>query len=232
MKKRFFKIIAVFLIGVLGGIFADQVLLPYFYKNNPNQRPVYINETKEIKIQENVVLTEAVEKVKNLVVGIKATKKSGAVITGSGLIISSDGLMVTLVSLAPSGAEVSLYLEDKKVTGQVLKRDIQENLALIKISESNLPTAGFGDFNSVKLGQRVFLMAAVFENDETNKLVNEGVVKIINKDYIKTNISESYSVLGSTLFDINGNILGLNFINNKKEIITMPSFKIKQLAGF
>jgi hypothetical protein len=59
MFKNIFKIIIVFLIGAVGGIFSEQILWPYFIERplfleySLEQNPVYITETKEITIQEN-----------------------------------------------------------------------------------------------------------------------------------------------------------------------------------
>ena len=81
MSKNIFRIIVIFVIGMVGGIFANQILWPYFgespfFYNQLANFPVSIGETKEITIQENVALQEAVEKVEKAVVGVRTNLKS------------------------------------------------------------------------------------------------------------------------------------------------------------
>src|SRR3990172_2201453 len=110
MLKNVSKIIAVFIFGVSGGIFADQILWPYFIERplfqqyRLEQRPIYVTETKEVLIQENVALKDAAEKTGKAILGIKSKTKTGKVLEGTGITLSSDGLAVTLAENMPQGA--------------------------------------------------------------------------------------------------------------------------------
>ncbi|MDI6591862.1 MAG: S1C family serine protease [Patescibacteria group bacterium] len=238
MVKNVFKILGIFILGIGGGIFADQILWPYFverplfYQYGLEKTPVCVTERKEIIIQENTTLESAVEKVEKAVVGMKTKTKAGKILEGSGLIVTSDGLVVTLAELVPQGSDFSFYLNDKIASYQILKRDLKNNLALIKLEEKNLPTIGFADFEKIKLGERVFLVGIVFEKAKPQKIVNEGIVKSFNEDFIKTNIFEKYYLSGSPLFNIEGEVLGLNNIDSEGEVITIPIDKIKKFLGF
>ena len=241
MLKNIFKIIAIFILGTVGGIFADQILWPYFverplfYQYRLEQSPVYVTERKEVFIQENTALEEAIEKVEKVVIGVRAEKKTGIILEGSGLILTSDGLLVTLAELVPQGSDFNFFVNEEKVSFQILKRDLEENLALIKTETPNLPTAGFADLEKLKLGERVFLVGVIFENQKITspvRVVNEGIVKSFDQDFIKTNIFEKNTLKGSPLFDIEGKILGLNTIDSEGKVIAIPISKIKSFAGF
>ncbi len=237
MLKNIFKIISIFIIGIVGGIFADQILWPYFierplfHQYRLEQSPVYVTERKEITIQENVALKNAIEKVEKVVVGVRTETKTEKILEGSGLIITSDGLVVTLAELVPQGSTFSFFIDGKKVHFQILKRDLKENLALVKIEEANLPTVSFADLEKMKLGEKVFLVGVIFEKEEPSKIVNEGIIKSFGQDFIKTNIFEKNILKGSSLFDIEGKVLGLNTIDSGGEIITIPISKIKTFIG-
>ena len=238
MKKNILKILAFFILGMGGGIFADQIFWPYFverplfYQYGLEQRPVYITERKEITIQENTALKNAIEKVEKTVVGVKTKLKTGKILEGSGLIVSSDGLVVTFADLVPQGAETNLFWEGKSPSFQILKRDLKENLALIKIQESNLSTTGFANFEKIRLGERVFLVGIIFEKGEiARKITNEGIIKTFDNNFLKTNIFEKNNLLGSPLFDIEGKVLGLNTIDKEGKVITIPVTKIKEFIG-
>ena len=238
MVKNILKIIGVFILGIGGGIFADQILWPYFverplfYQYRLEQNPVYLTERKEITIQENVALRKAIEKVEKTVIGVRTETQAKKIIEGSGLIITSDGLVVTLAELVPQGSNFSFFVEGQSANFQILKRDLKENLALVKIEKSNLPIVSFANLEKLKLGERVFLVGVIFEKEELSKIVNEGIIKSFGEDFIKTNIFENYLLKGSPLFNIEGEVLGLNTIDKEGKVIAIPISKIKTFAGF
>jgi len=239
MSKNIFKILVIFIVGMIGGIFADQIFWPYFverplfYQYRLEQSPIYVTEQKEITVQENIALRNTIQRVEKAVVGVRTKTKTGKILEGSGLIVSSDGLVVTLADLVPSGSDINFFWEGKSVSFQILKRDLDENLALIKIEETNLPTTGFADLEKIKLGERVFLLGVIFEKEETpEKVVNEGIVKTFDSNLIQTNIIEDSPLSGSPLFNIEGNALGLNIIDREGKVTAIPISKIKSFIGF
>jgi len=239
MIKNILKIIGVFILGVVGGIFADQILWPYFierplfYQYRLEQSPVYVTEKKEITIQENVALKNAVEKVEKVVIGVRTEVKGGKFLEGSGLIVTSDGWVVTLADLVPQGSDFSFFVDGKKASFQILKRDLKQNLALIELTEVGpLSTSGFADLEKIKLGERVFLIGVIFREKSPQKIVNEGIIKYFGQEgLIHTNIFEKNILKGSVLFDIEGNVLGLNTIDLEGKVITIPISKIREFTN-
>ncbi len=236
MRRTLFKILGVFILGIVGGIFADQILWPYFverplfYQYQLEKNPIYLTERKETIIQENVAIINAIDKVEKVVIGVKTKTKTGKILEGSGLILTSDGLVVTLANLVPQGSTFSFFIDGELTPAQILKRDLKENLALVKIEKTNLPTVGFSNFEKLKLGERVFLVG-VIPPPNGGWTVNEGIVKSFDEDSIETNIFEKNILAGSPLFDIEGNVLGLNMIDSEGKVITTPISKIKSFTG-
>lgn len=236
MIKNILKIIAIFIIATVGGIFADQIFWPYFverplfYKYSLDRQPVNIIENKTIIVQENEALLDAFSKAEKAVGAIKTTLKNGKKLEGSGLIISSDGLVVTLAELVPQGGIFSLFFDNRVVSFTVEKRDVEKNLALLKIDEKNLPTVSFGDFSKIKTGQRVFLVSALNSNPLL-KTANEGIVKYTSNGTIFTNIKENTTASGSSLFDIEANVLGLNVIDENGRVSAISINTIREFAG-
>ena len=245
MFKNILKILAIFIIGMVGGIFADQILWPYFierplfYQYRLEQSPIYLTERKEITIQENLALKNAIEKVEKVVIGVRSETKTGKILEGSGLILTADGLIITLAELVPQGSVFNFFVEGEKVSFQILKRDLKENLALIKLEKTNLPTVGFANLEKLKLGERVFLVGTTFINVtkqdlvtfEVRKVVNEGIVTSFDEEIIETNIFEKSALAGSPLFDIEGKVLGLNTVDKTGKIITIPISRIRTFSG-
>jgi len=237
MKKNILKILGIFALGVFGGIFADQILWPYlierplFYQYRLEQSPVYVTETKEITVEENVALQGSIEKAGKIVIGVKTVKKSGEVLEGSGFIATSDGLIVTLNNLLPHDSDFGFFVDGKSVAYQILKRDPENNLALVKLERNNLPTLAFADFDKLKLGERVFLVGMIFRKEGVKKVVNEGIVKDFEEDFIETSIVDKVDLKGSPLFNISGEILGINTVNSAGEVVAIPVSKIKQFIN-
>jgi len=238
MLKNVLKVLAVFVIGMVGGIFADQIFWPYlierplFHQYRLEQAPINVIERKEIFIQENTALQEAVKRVEKAVAGIRAETKTGKILEGSGLVMTSDGLVVTLAELVPAGSDFTFLIEGKPVHYQILNRDLKNNLALIKLAQINLSAVSFADLDKIKSGQRVFLVGTIFdEKGVSQKTVNEGIIKYFSQDLIRTNIFEKYTLAGSPLFDIEGNVLGLNEIDEEGKIITIPISVIRDFIS-
>jgi len=238
MKKRILEILKIFVISIFGGLFAQQIIWPLLLQNSffaqykQNEAPIYVTERSEFFIQENTALEKAIEKVEKAVIGIRTITKEGNVLEGSGLIITSDGLAVALAELVPLNSDLSFYINGSLVSAQVLKRDLINNLALIKIDQSNLGTLSFVEADKIKLGERVFLLGINFNNGDVSSVVNEGAIRVLTEDLIETNMFDSQSLLGSPLFNIEGKFLGLNFLNSEGRIVTLPIGKIKTFTGF
>lgn len=248
MAKSVLKIIACFVIGAVGGIFADQILWPYFivrplfHQYELEQAPVYITEKKEntIYIQENLALRELVEEVAPAVIGVKTKTISGEVLKGTGIVLTSDGLVVTLASLVPRGSEFYFFVDDEWPAYQILKRDLENDLALIKVGKNGLKTRGFADLEKIKLAEPVFLVGADFSlatstqsffTPPQNK-VNTGIVTLFSENSIQTNILESQEISGSPLFNFDGRVVGLSTIDESGKVSVIPISLIGSFAGF
>ncbi|XOB41146.1 MAG: trypsin-like peptidase domain-containing protein [Candidatus Nealsonbacteria bacterium] len=226
MKKKALQILSIFIIGILGGLFANQFIWPYFL-----ERPVYVTERKEITIEENIALRNAVERVEKTIIGIKSTSKE-KILIGSAMVLTSDGLIVTLAELVPQGSEFLFFVEGEPSSYQILKRDLTNNLALIKLEQSSLPTVGFADLNKVKTGERIFLVGTIYGVKEFTRGVNEGIVSYFNENLISTNILEKSTMAGSPLFNIKGEFLGLATIDYWGVVSIIPVDVIRDFAGF
>ncbi|MBI4359332.1 MAG: trypsin-like peptidase domain-containing protein [Candidatus Nealsonbacteria bacterium] len=237
MRKSFLYLLLIFVFGMAGGIFSDQIFWPYFiekplfYQYRLERPPVYVTERKEVVIQENTALQEAVDKVSRTVVGVRTKLRSGGVLEGSALVVTNDGLVVTRSSLIPSGENLSFFIDGQPQAFQVLRRDAQADLALVKLEANNLNTTGWADFAKLKPGQRVFLISYRGAGSNYQKSVNEGVVKSFDENQIQTNLIEKSGAAGSPLFDIEGNLVGLVSSGSGSPVEAVPVSKVKTLVG-
>ncbi len=239
MKKKINNLIGFLIVSIIGGLIAQQLVWPWLLKTSffaqykKEETPIHITEEKKIYIEENTALEEVVEKVEKSVIGVKSITKQSKVLEGSGLIITSDGLAITLAELVPQGSDFSFYVDGELTSYQILKRDLDNNLALIKLGKENLNTLSFIEENKIKLGKRVFLFGLIFqEKGKRTKVINEGIIRSLEEDKIKTSLLEGRNLSGSPLFDVRGNVLGLKKINEEGRVVTIPINKIKDFTGF
>ncbi len=237
MIKRILLIISLFAIAMVGGIFATQSVWPYFVerplidKYKLEAAPVYLTEIKEVYIQENTALINAIEKIERSIVAVRTTTPAGRTLEGSGLVVTSDGLIVTPADLVPQGSDFVFYVERRPLPYQVLKRDVENNLALVKLSDSLLQTTGFGRLDDLKAGERVFLLGKIFFDDEIIKSANEGIVKRFDDNLIYTNMLEDQILSGSPLFNIRGEVLGLTLVDKQGQVRAVPISIIREFIG-
>lgn len=238
--KKTLKYLFVLFIGATGGMLWQTVFLPYLSERPGFQEVWFIKDFKERKvilytteqkiIEENKALVEAMEKVEASVVGIQTTTTKEAQLEGAGLVITADGLVVTLADLVPRGSTSSFLVNGKRAKFEVLERNLEKNLALVRFREQGLPTCGFADWGKVTKGQRVFLIGVLFSEKGPHKAVNEGIIEYLDSEFIRTNIVEDEKMKGSILFDIQGNVLGINTIGLDGEVLSIPISKIKDFA--
>ncbi len=229
------KTIGVLILGAVGALVFMVVLLPYLLTNpyfenyqfvkDFKEGKIIVNPKEEIYIQENMALQDAVVRVQKSVATFRGTAG-----VRQGLVVTSDGLMVTLATGMAVNGRVNTVIEGQSAIAKVIKVDSQRNLAMLKIEKQNLPTVGFANSTQLKLGQRVFLTAAVsLLQDEW--LANEGIIRQITQTAIKTNITESRIVSGGPLFTIGGELAGLNFIDAEGKVSAVPINTIKAFLG-
>ena len=161
--------------------------------------------------------------------------------TGSGVIVDKRGLIVTNNHVVGDAKEVEVRLSTRlKFVGQVIGRDPDTDLAIVQIKpDHDLPTVPFGDSSKVRVGQWVLAVGNPFALDRT---VTLGVVSGLERDavrlsryeaFIQTDASINPGNSGGPLFNINGEVIGINtaIINFAQGIgFAIPSNMVLQVV--
>jgi len=135
---------------------------------------------------------------------------------GSGFIISKDGYIVTNNHVVDKADDIKVKLfNGKEYEAKVIGKDPKTDLALIKINASDLPTVVLGDSDKLRVGDWVVAIGNPFGLEET---LTVGVVSAKGRvigagpydDFIQTDASINPGNSGGPLFDINGNVIGIN----------------------
>ncbi len=140
--------------------------------------------------------------------------------SGSGIIISPDGYIVTNYHVVKNATSVRVGLYDKRVfTAKVVGTDPNTDLAVIKIDAKDLPAAYLGNSDSLKVGQWVMAIGNPLSLTST---VTAGIVSAMGRqlhlinskygieDYIQTDAPINPGNSGGALVDLSGAVIGVN----------------------
>lgn len=235
--KNILKIIGLLFFGALGALIFNVFVSPYILTNPYFEKfqfvkgfkegKIIINPKESVYIQENVAISQALQRVKRSIVAIQGEKSE----LKAGLIVTSDGLVVALAKAIPVKGSFEVFVAGESVDLGFIKRNNKNNLALIKINKNNLPTVGFAPSDKIELGQSVFLVFPT-SKEQDNWLVNQGIIRELNKDVIKTSILEGKKSESSPLFNTAGELIGINFIDSENRVIAIPIQTIKEFLEF
>src|SRR5579872_6726016 len=136
---------------------------------------------------------------------------------GSGFIIDPSGLVVTNNHVIADADEINVILNDgTKLTAQLVGKDTKSDLALLRVHpDKPLKAVSFGDSDKLRLGEWVIAIGNPFSLGGT---VTAGIVSARNRDiqsgpydnYIQTDAAINRGNSGGPLFNLNGNVIGVN----------------------
>lgn len=140
--------------------------------------------------------------------------------SGSGVIISADGYIVTNNHVVDNADEVEVILNDKRsYTAEVIGTDPSTDLALLRISEKNLPFLSFGNSDIVEVGEWVLAIGNPFNLTST---ITAGIVSakgrnlnLLNdkfriESFIQTDAAVNPGNSGGALVNAKGELVGIN----------------------
>lgn len=140
--------------------------------------------------------------------------------TGSGVIISNDGYIVTNNHVVGFADEVEVTTFDNRTfKAEIIGTDPETDLAVIKIEEDNLPTLNFADSDQAQVGEWVLAVGNPFDLTST---VTAGIISAKGRDiniikgnrsieaFIQTDAAVNPGNSGGALVDTRGNLLGIN----------------------
>ncbi|MBE9489833.1 MAG: trypsin-like peptidase domain-containing protein, partial [Bacteroidetes bacterium] len=137
--------------------------------------------------------------------------------TGSGVIISPDGYIITNNHVIDGSSELSVTLNNNKTYNAIIiGTDDKTDIALIKIeANEDLPFTSFGDSNQAKIGEWVLAVGNPFNLTST---VTAGIISAKSRDlsgqnsqsFIQTDAAVNPGNSGGALVNINGELIGIN----------------------
>src|SRR5690242_7279495 len=136
---------------------------------------------------------------------------------GSGVIVSSDGYLITNNHVVADALDVEVILADRRqFKGKVVATDPKTDVAVVKIQATNLPTVPWGDSSNLAVGDFVL---AIGNPLGLSRTVTFGIVSAVGRadvgvadfeDFIQTDAPINPGNSGGALVNTNGELVGIN----------------------
>ncbi|TXB61801.1 Do family serine endopeptidase [Phaeodactylibacter luteus] len=195
-----------------------------------NFDPMDVSKQRSFLSSAPTDFSAAADRVIPAVVNIKTVQSSGnfdlwgspavGSASGSGVIISEDGYIVTNNHVIEDSDEIEVTLNDKReYEAELIGTDPSTDLALIKIKAQGLPALEFGNSDSLRVGEWVLAIGNPFNLEST---VTSGIVSAKGRSidilegqdriesFIQTDAAVNPGNSGGALANTNGELIGIN----------------------
>ncbi|MGH9682484.1 MAG: DegQ family serine endoprotease [Candidatus Acidiferrales bacterium] len=136
---------------------------------------------------------------------------------GSGVIVNSDGTILTNNHVIDGASDIRVYLSNnREYQAKLVGTDPKTDIAVLKINAQNLPTLPLGDSSQLHVGDLVFAIGEPFGLGGTATM---GIVSATGRgglgieayeDFIQTDAAINPGNSGGAMIDIHGNLVGIN----------------------
>lgn len=144
-------------------------------------------------------------------------KEQKSVGLGSGVIVASDGYIITNYHVVKEADEIKVLMSDKKeYAGKVIGSDPKTEISVVKIEAAGLPTISWGNSDMLQVGEVVL---AVGNPYGLNQTVTMGIVSALGRanigiadyeDFIQTDAAINPGNSGGALVNVKGELVGIN----------------------
>lgn len=168
-------------------------------------------------------VSDVVQKVRPSVVGVitESFQTYSTSSTGSGIILSEDGYIVTNNHVVEGGDSIAVTLDDGETyAAELIGTDVKSDIAVLKIDAQNLPAAEFGDSSQVEVGEAAI---AIGNPLGLNGTVTAGIISAVDREI---QVGSSNMVLLQTDASINPGNSGGALLNEYGQVIGVNSAKI------
>ncbi len=176
-----------------------------------------------------------IEEVMTSVVIVQSRSKNG-ISTGTGMIISNDGYIITNYHVIDGGVDnitVSLFGEQTAVSADVVGFKASDDIAVIKIERDGLRAVTFADSNDVRYGEKVYAIGTP-EGTEFGWSVTQGIVSCPRRQIMMPGdngtIEKKMNVV-QTDASVNHGNSGGPLINVRGEVVGVITLKLSSSAG-
>lgn len=216
-------VLAAVLGGIIGGLLVAAVftwVIPPRTETaelSPAPAAVVASDT----VEDQPIETVAADVVPS-VVNVAITQNSGffgpVSGNGSGVILTRDGFILTNNHVVEGATSIDVQIGTRDLPAKVVGTDPSSDLAVIKVDATGLTPARIGNSAALKVGQGVVAVGSPFGLDKT---VTQGIVSALHRSDLNTGVAAYTNLIqtdapinpgnsGGGLFDLQGNVVGIN----------------------
>lgn len=239
------KITELIIVSIIGGAITLASYLWFFDRNvetnqfSTDKKPSVLQTNfnkNQLYAAENTDFIKAAEESLNAVVHVKnisiqtvrdplaeyfygrsTERKFEQIGTGSGVIISSDGYIVTNNHVVQNATDIEVTLNNKKkYKAKLIGADANNDIALVKIEGKELPYIPFGNSDNCRVGEWVLAVGNPYNLTST---VTAGIISAKGRDldgnqnidsFIQTDAAVNQGNSGGALVNTRGELIGIN----------------------
>jgi S1-C subfamily serine protease len=144
------------------------------------------------------------------------TFKGGKVIReGSGMVIASDGIILTTFDVVVGNADVyQIFYNDKILRAQLVKYDGFKNLALLKIPSTDINVTRFEKNYQFQPGQDLIISGKKIKLSESTVFAQKAIVNYIMSNDIVLDAFPNYFISGAKVINNVGMVVGMSYLRN------------------
>lgn len=267
-SKKILFVLGIIVISGISGIVTNRYLFPqmaamkffskYAFFKKTTEDVTIINKTEQVYVKEDTSVSKIVSQVTSSVVNVisfvdagtnkknPASLQQPAIKDGTGLIITSDGLIMTYSkAIILENAKYKIITSDNNAYDATLVDvDSYSNLAFLKISAGNLPAISFSNSDEAVSGEKIiaignssgaynsFFAAGILSNLNYAHNLSDNTIASSEKleGVFQTDLSDQENYIGGPLVDYSGQAIGLlgsTQRDGKMLFFAIPANKIK-----
>jgi len=253
--------------AVIGGLVVAYIAMRFFVPEQANVQPDPAPEIifpsgdeeeipfteRDLPEYQDTAIVRAAQKVVPTVVGITNKAKVYDILhgrtilrdrsTGSGVIISEDGYIVTNNHVIDGASEIWVTLGEEEIQAELVGGDLATDLAVLKINKTGLPAAQFGDSEKIVVGETAIAIGNPL-GLEFSQTVTVGHISAKKRtinigqqafNFIQTDAAINDGNSGGALVNLNGEVIGINTAKIKVAGVegmgfAIPSNMVKNIA--
>ncbi len=234
-QKKFVGLLVIIVVAIASGLFGSWAYIHFML---PSSTRAQIEQSRNIVVNEESAVIDVAQNVSPSVVSITSTVSqtdifggsSSGTASGTGIIVTDDGLILTNKHVVSGGSNFSVIVTDSNgknteyKNGQVVATDPTNDIAFLRIKASGLKVVALGDSSKVKVGQRVIAIGNAlgqYQNSVTTGIIS-GIQRPVTASNSEGGASESLQNLfqtdaainpgnsGGPLVNIDGQVIGIN----------------------
>jgi serine protease Do len=166
----------------------------------------------------NVTSKKRVHTLADEIAALRGETSTGATdeSVGSGVIVESDGVIVTNYHVVAQSDEIDVTLADgRRFRAELLGADAATDLAVLRVNATDLPKADWADSDTAEVGEMAWAIGNPFGLDRTitygivSAVGRRGVVDNPFQEFLQTDASINPGNSGGPLVDVHGHVMGI-----------------------